>query len=903
MRGGALERRRATTVRPSGRKLLQRSPARPITGRMARRVALGWSCPSSGWSSRARLRLRRAPTPTSSGPTPRRQRAPGRSSPAARSTPSSTTPCCRRPRRRRRATTSSENGNGPVTVRGRAVATSPSGGGENVTSVKGWGYASTGDLRTLDSELRHGATVLASGTWPSSVPRHVAVDDLHRVADPGRARRPPPAPHAPGRPAPARRPSSTPSYAEVHTDMASPAPTITARPASPSQDDQPVVVVHRDAGRRRSSAASRRARPIVSRLGRLHERPRATTSPATGRRRLHLPRPRARRPRRRAAPTPRRPTRSTASAPNAPTIDSGPPRPVEQPDRHVVVHGRGRRGHSCRLTRGATVVSDWTLCTSPPSYDLGGRGRRRSTPSSVYSTDLAGNDGRDRDRHLHARPRRARPRRRSPRPRRRPSNSEHAVVVVHARGGRDRRPAASSAARPSSATGRRCTSPKAWDLTEPAGRHLHLPRPARPTPRATRAPSATGTYVLDNAAPAAPTITARPDRRARRTPRPRTPSPARPATTLRVPHRARRDGRQRLVGLRQPPQLRPQPPGRRRLHLPRPRDRRGDEHGRRGDAQLHARPHRARRAGHHLGPGRRVLGRHADLRLHRRSRARRTSAACGAGRPSSSTGRPAPPRTRRPLGPGRRRLHVLRPLDRRGRQHRPGRHARLHARPQRARRRRPSPAGRPATRRTRRRATRSRSGAGETAAVPHGARRHGRSATGPPARARARTTSPPRSTGPTPSACARSTRASNIGGDITRSYALDRTAPVAPTITSSPPATSNGDLAVRGRSRRSRARAPSAASSAGRPSSATGPPARARRRYDLASQADGTYTFRVRATDAAEQHRHRRDRHLRPRPRRRRRRRRSRAARPATRRTTRRPTRSRARRARRSSAA
>src|SRR5215213_10364154 len=60
-----------------------------------------------------------------------------------------------------------ENGNGPVAFEvGLSDVTLR--GGENVTSVKSWGYARTGDARTLDVDLRHGTTVLVSGTWPAN---------------------------------------------------------------------------------------------------------------------------------------------------------------------------------------------------------------------------------------------------------------------------------------------------------------------------------------------------------------------------------------------------------------------------------------------------------------------------------------------------------------------------------------------------------------------------------------------------------------------------------------------------------------------------------------------------------------------------------------------------------------
>src|SRR5207302_111796 len=54
--------------------------------------------------------------------------------------------------------------------------------------------------------------------------------------------------------------------------------------------------------------------------------------------------------------------------------------------------GEGGATFECRLTRGATVVSDWTSCTSPQGYDLTGQPDGTYT-FAVRATDPAGNTG------------------------------------------------------------------------------------------------------------------------------------------------------------------------------------------------------------------------------------------------------------------------------------------------------------------------------------------------------------------------------------------------------------------------------------------------------------------------------------------------------------------------------
>src|SRR5207247_49544 len=46
----------------------------------------------------------------------------------------------------------------------------------------------------------------------------------------------------------------------------------------------------------------------------------------------------------------------------------------------------------CRLTRGISVISDWSVCTSPTAYDLAGDVDGTYT-FSAYATDAAGNAG------------------------------------------------------------------------------------------------------------------------------------------------------------------------------------------------------------------------------------------------------------------------------------------------------------------------------------------------------------------------------------------------------------------------------------------------------------------------------------------------------------------------------
>ena len=856
--------------------------------------ASGWCCPSSGWSSRARLRPRRAPTPTSSGPTPR-----------------SSAGLDRRPRRHDRV--------GPR--RQRAVADGAVDGdrlhpGERQRPGRRGGRAratSRCAAARTSPRSRAGATsapATRGRSTPSCAPgrrswreRHlagrrrpdVAVDDLHRVADAGRARRPAPAPHAPGQRG---------EHDELHLRGVRRGPhrhgaaarRRSRRPTHAVAGDQPVVGVHRDAGRR-VRVPPREGRDDRLRLGRLRERPRATTSPAPGDGTYTF---RVRALDDLGAPGPDASSTYVLDrvAPERPDDRLRPARPVEQPDRHVVVHGRGRRAAllppDARRDRRLGLDALHEPAVLQP---------RRRGGRPLHLRGLLHRHGRqrrgDRDRHVHARPRRpggadahehARRRRPTARRRRGPSRTRRAR----------RRPAASSAARPSSATGPPARARKAFDLTSQAdGTYTFrvLATDAAGNPGAEQ----TGTYVLDNAAPAAPTITAGPTGSSQNA------SPSYSFTGEAGASFECRISRGATVVSDWAPCVSP-----RSYALALEADGIYTFRVRATDAALNTGPDATRvytldRAApaapvDRLRPGRRVLGRHADLRLHVRARRRRTSAASSAARRWSATGRPArrrTPPTSPPSSTASTRsscARSTRPATRA-----PDDAGHLHARPQRARaaddhrrpdRRHEQRDGQLHLHGRRRRDHQCRMERGATVVSDWAA------------------CTSPRSydlSGEVDGTYTFRVRAldgaTNIGGDSSRSFALDRVNPVAPTITS---------VAARRRATRPRRAGPSPA----RPGRArrVPHPARRDRRQRLGAVREPE---ELRPGRRGRRHLHvprpldrRRGQHRAPtRPAAtsstapRRPRRRSPAARPATRRPPRPPTRSPARPGRRSSAA
>src|SRR5207247_7240023 len=56
-----------------------------------------------------------------------------------------------------------------------------------------------------------------------------------------------------------------------------------------------------------------------------------------------------------------------------PTITASPTTPDNSLAPSWSFTGEGGATFECRLTRGATVVSDWSVCTSPDGYDLTGQ--------------------------------------------------------------------------------------------------------------------------------------------------------------------------------------------------------------------------------------------------------------------------------------------------------------------------------------------------------------------------------------------------------------------------------------------------------------------------------------------------------------------------------------------------
>ena len=68
---------------------------------------------------------------------------------------------------------------------------------------------------------------------------------------------------------------------------------------------------------------------------------------------------------------------SDTIAPSSPAIDSSPPSPGNDVTGRAGTSGEPGRALRCRLTRGATVVSDWASCASPHTYGPLWRARRQ----------------------------------------------------------------------------------------------------------------------------------------------------------------------------------------------------------------------------------------------------------------------------------------------------------------------------------------------------------------------------------------------------------------------------------------------------------------------------------------------------------------------------------------------
>ncbi|HEX2084159.1 MAG TPA: Ig-like domain-containing protein [Solirubrobacteraceae bacterium] len=373
--------------------------------------------------------------------------------------------------------------------------------GENVTTVRAWTYAATGDKRSLDAELLTGATVLTTGsrgvglppmwgsplTWSGGLTQ-AEVNDLRlrRILQGNGA--------------------STMSYlyavyVEVQTDVDE-APTITP-PLSPAQATAPSW-----------SFSATRAVSYQCRLMKgatvvadwaactsAHSYDLAPTGDGVYTFRV------------RGVDEVGAPTASASSTyeldragPNPPTIDSGPPAEANSPLAAWSFTGEGGASSSCRLERGATVVSDWTLCTSPATYDLTAQPDGLYT-FRVYQTDMAGNVGTEStasftlDRSAPAAPTI------TAAPPATGNVSAPSWSFTHEAGGT----AQCRIERGATVVGdwANCTSPHAYDLSsEVDGTYTFRVR-ARDAAGNTGAET-TGTYAMDRSAPAAPSITGGP---------------------------------------------------------------------------------------------------------------------------------------------------------------------------------------------------------------------------------------------------------------------------------------------------------------------------------------------------------------------------------------------------------
>ena len=280
----------------------------------------------------------------------------------------------------------SENGNGPVGFEvGLTSAALRS--GENVVSVTGWMFGDTGDARTLDADLRTGATVLASGSWAAGLPSgwrslgysgsltQAQLDDLRQAATL----------QGSGASSVTRLYAA---YAEVTTDMNA-APTITP-PTSPSPVANPSWSFSATAAAsyqcRLDKGGTQVSDWVSCTSGYSFDLdPSGDGTYTFGARALdEIGAPQA-----------------TATAtytldrapPDPPTIDSGPPDASNNTLAMWSFTAEAGAFAYCRLSKDGTEVSGWTLCTTPTSYDLSGPGKDGAYTFEVRATDLAGNEG------------------------------------------------------------------------------------------------------------------------------------------------------------------------------------------------------------------------------------------------------------------------------------------------------------------------------------------------------------------------------------------------------------------------------------------------------------------------------------------------------------------------------
>jgi predicted phage tail protein len=396
-----------------------------------------------------------------------------------------------------------ENGNGPVTFE-VGLSDVVLRGGENVTSVKGWGYVTTGDSRSIDSQLRTSSTVLASGTWPAGLPAswqsltytgtlsQAEVDDLRQrrtIQGSGAST--------------ATRVYA--SYAEVVTDMAAPAPTITSGPGVAGQSPTPSWSFTSTLAAGFECRLEKGATVVSDWAACTSAKSYDLTATGDG---SYTFRVRGVDDLGTAGPDASYAYTLDRVAPTAPTIDTAPPAQSNNQLAQWSFTGEGGGSlESCRLERGATVISDWSLCTSPRSYNLASPEIDGTYTFRVHTTDMAGNVSGDSvssftlDRAAPAAP---------------------TITSSPPASGNSSSPAWSFTYEAGATVACRiergatvvsdwapCSSPKTWDLSAEAdGAYTFR---VRATDAAlNQGAEATGTYTMDHTAPAAPTITGGP---------------------------------------------------------------------------------------------------------------------------------------------------------------------------------------------------------------------------------------------------------------------------------------------------------------------------------------------------------------------------------------------------------
>jgi predicted phage tail protein len=193
-------------------------------------------------------------------------------------------------------------------------------------------------------------------------------------------------------------------------------------------------------------------------------------------------------------------------APAAPSISSGPTGASQNAAPSYAFTAEALAATQCRMERGATVVSDWSACTSPRSYDLA------LQPDGAYTfrvraVDQAGNVGADATRTYTLD---------------RAAPAAPSITGAPASESADAAPSYSFTAEPGAATACRiergatvvsdwtpCSTPTGYDLTAQAD-GLYTFSVRATDAAGNTGPAATHAYELDRVAPNQPTITARP---------------------------------------------------------------------------------------------------------------------------------------------------------------------------------------------------------------------------------------------------------------------------------------------------------------------------------------------------------------------------------------------------------